>query len=428
MRSASRFCGALLLAACSLVGADLRIRNDRAMPVYRCGEPAEFTVSAEGADASGEKFTVEFLRDGRDGDVAETRTVELTGSGSAKVSATLKEPGFLLARLCDARGKVITRPGPKGRRAAVLAGAAFEPEKIRMAYALPADFSAFWETGRQAVVAHPVKLEKVPKFCTPAYTAYYVTVDCLDGEKITGYLTVPTGRGPFPAYITVPGAGPGIAGPDRQYADKGVITLAMNVHKFPTAEDAKEQKARYEADVKLTREPYLRRGAQSRETYFLRNSYLGIDRMASHIAAMPEWDRKHMVIYGSSQGGGTSFVIAGLNKNITAFAANVPGFCDQGGSRHGRTAGGSRFRDLPEADRSMPYFDAGNFARFVKIPALVSCGFIDRTCSPGSVYAAFNELGGEKEMVHMPREGHSISKAFQIRRDAFVRRHLGLEK
>ena len=39
---------------------------------------------------------------------------------------------------------------------------------------------------------------------------------------------------------------------------------------------------------------------------------------------MPEWDRKHLVVYGSSQGGGSALILAGFNKHVTALAANVP--------------------------------------------------------------------------------------------------------
>jgi len=419
---------AALFAVSCLGAAEYTIKNDREMPVYKCGEPAGFTVAAQedGAPLKQGKLVAEITLDGRN--VLETREIDFSRNNPAEFTATLKEPGFILVRLRDEKGKYLTVPDEqkKGRRKGVLAGAAFDPEKIRLACALPDDFKAFWEAGRKAVAAHPVKLDRVEKFCKPEYTTYYVTVESLGGDKITGYLTIPTGKGPFPAYITVPGAGPGSSGPTVEFAAKGVITLMMNVHKFPTADNSKEQKARYEADKKLTPEPYLMRGAKNRETYFLRSSFLGIDRAVSHIAQMPEWDKKHLVFAGSSQGGGSALTLAGLNGNITALAANVPGFCDQCGWRHGRTAGGSRFRNLPEADRVMPYFDAGNFARFIKVPALVSCGFVDTTCSPGAVYAAFNELGGEKTMIRVPREGHTMSRAYRDARRKFVYKHLGI--
>ena len=143
---------------------------------------------------------------------------------------------------------------------------------------------------------------------------------------------------------------------------------------------------------------------------------------------MPEWDRKHMVIDGSSQGGGSALILSGLNKNITALAANVPALCDHGGVKTGRSSGWPRLDRQKNADAFAPYFDAANFARFIKVPALVSCGFIDTTCSPSSVYAAYNQLKGDKQMVHVPLEGHTVSKAYVAIRNDFVAKHLGLTK
>jgi cephalosporin-C deacetylase-like acetyl esterase len=284
---------------------------------------------------------------------------------------------------------------------------------------------AFWEAGRKQLANTPVKLEKVEKYSKGTYNTYYVTVNTLNNETLTGYLSVPKAKGKYPVYITVPGAGPGAVGPTI-WAGKGAITLAMNVHKFPTADNATEQKARYAASQKISYYPH--RGAGDRSKYFFYSTYVGIDRVINHIAAMPEWDGKYMVIDGSSQGGGSALILSGLNKNITALAANVPALCDHGGAKSGRSSGWPRLDRQKNADAFAPYFDAANFARLVKVPALVSCGFIDTTCSPASVYAAYNQLKGSKQMVHVPLEGHTVSKIYAKTRDAFVAKHLGLTK
>ena len=58
----------------------------------------------------------------------------------------------------------------------------------------------------------------------------------------------------------------------------------------------------------------------------------------------------------------------------------------------------------------------------------MSCGFIDTTCSPSSVYAAYNQLKGSKTMVHVPQEGHTMSKIYGAQKGPFVLKHLGLKK
>ncbi len=422
-----KLCLGLLAAvfAVSLAAAEVLtfVPQDK-MPVYKCGEKAAFTLSVfdDGKAVTSGKYTVVFTLDGNK--EIGRQAVDLAKGNPATVTSTLNQPGFVLARVLDAKGKAAMTPAAKGKKAAAMAGAAFEPEKIKMGYDLPKDFMAFWEAGRKQLADKPIKLEKVEKYSKGDYTTYYVTVNTLNNETVTGYLSVPNGKGPFPAYITVPGAGPGVVGP-ALWANRGAITLSMNVHKFPTADNAKDQKANYAADSKISYYPH--RGAESRETYFFYSAYVGIDRAINHVAAMPEWDKKHMVIDGSSQGGGSALILSGFNKNITALAANVPALCDHGGAKTGRSCGWPRIgTKFANADQFAPYFDAANFARFVKVPALVSCGFIDTTCSPSSVYAAYNQLKGEKQMVHVPLEGHTVSSIYGKARNAFIKKQLGL--
>ena len=423
-----KLCFAVMAAifAVSLAAAEvLTFTPADKMPVYKCGEKAKFILSVfdNGKAVTNGKYTVVYTLDGNK--TLGSQEVDLAEGNPATVSVTLDEPGFVLARVRDAQGNAATTIGAKGKKVPALAGAAFDPEKIEMGYDLPKDFMAFWEAGSKQIAGEKVKLEKVEKYSTGSFTTYYVTVNTLNNETLTGYLSVPKANGKYPAYITVPGAGPGFVGPASQWAGKNVITLTMNVHKFPTADNAKEQKARYAESQKI-KPHYPARGAGNRDTYFFRSVYVGINHVINFVAAMPEWDRKHMVIDGSSQGGGSALILSGLNKNITALAANVPALCDHGGSKTGRSSGWPRLDRQNNADAFAPYFDAANFARFIKVPALVSCGFIDTTCSPSSVYAAYNQLKGDKQMVHVPLEGHTVSKAYVAIRNDFVAKHLGL--
>ena len=421
-----KLCFAVMAAifAVSLAAAEvLTFTPEAKLPVYTCGEKAKFILSVfdNGKAVTNGKYTVVYTLDGNK--TLGSQEVDLAKGNPATVSVTLDEPGFVLARVLNSAGKPAMTPGAKGKKVAALAGAAFDPEKIQMGYDLPEDFMAFWEAGRKQLASTLPKLEKVEKYSKGSFTTYYVTINTLNNETLTGYLSVPKAQGKYPVYITVPGAGPGAVGPTN-WAGKGAITLAMNVHKFPTADNAKEQKARYAASQKISYYPH--RGAGDRSKYFFYSTYVGIDRVINHIAAMPEWDGKHMVIDGSSQGGGSALILSGLNKNITALAANVPALCDHGGSKTGRSSGWPRLDRQKNADAFAPYFDAANFARFIKVPALVSCGFIDTTCSPSSVYAAYNQLKGDKQMVHVPLEGHTVSKAYTAIRNDFVAKHLGL--
>ena len=398
---------------------EVKITADKSEPFYKCGERAEFTITGleGGKNATSGVYTADLLFGGRT--VFKKEKIDFSKGNPVKVVYTSKEPGFVLLRLCDAQGKqVMIKKKP------VLAGAAFEPEKIRKGYDMPADFSAFWENNRKLLAQTPVKLTENKKFSTSQYIAYDISVKSLNDDVITGYLTVPRKKGKYPAFVTVPGAGPGISSPAASYARRNVITLAVNVHKFPTADNAAEQKKRYLEDCKKGSYPH--RGTNDKNSYFFRSVYAGIDRMINYIAQMEEFDGKHMVVDGSSQGGGSALILAGLNKNITALAANVPALCDHGAHKVRRSPGWPKLYAKKNADQFAPYFDAAIFASLIKVPALLSCGFIDTTCSPDSVYAAFNELKGEKTMIHVPLEGHTVSAKFLKARKVFIDKHLGL--
>ena len=416
------FALALTLAA-AIVFADpqFSLKTKDAMPVYKCGEKAEFTFSATENGQPVKSGTCSLWITHGNGKVLDKIAVDLAKANPVKFSATLKEPGFILVRAMDDKNKPIRVPFGK-TTTPLLAGAGFEPEKITMGYDCPKDFMAFWEANRKLLAKTPVELTPDDR-TNKDYKVWYVTIKSLNGHTLTGYLSIPTGKGPFPAYVEVPPAGPGAVGPVTAYA-KQAITLIINVHQYPTARVYAEQAANH----KKLAGNYPWRGAGSRDTYFYRAVYTGVDRAVNYVAALPEWDRKHMVVSGSSQGGGSALILSGLNRNITAMSANVPALCDHGGFKFERQPGWPGLQRTPNVDQFAPYFDAGNFARFVKVPALVSCGFIDTTCSPASVCAAYNQLKSPKKLVFMPTTGHGSTAEYNRERAAFNRKYLGLDK
>ena len=116
-------------------------------------------------------------------------------------------------------------------------------------------------------------------------------------------------------------------------------------------------------------------------------------------------------------------------------AADVPALCDLTGAAVNRYAGWPRMVTLDDQGQPNPqqldvarYFDAVNFARDIKIPALVGTGFVDLVCPASSVYTAFNVLQGPKQMIIDPQAGHqgpnpNWNKAF----DGFLRERGGLK-
>jgi len=63
-----------------------------------------------------------------------------------------------------------------------------------------------------------------------------------------------------------------------------------------------------------------------------------------------------------------------------------------------------------------------NFASRTRAAGIVTVGFIDTTCPPTSVYAAYNALKGEKEIFNDPTSTHKVSAgAGEAMRNAILR-------
>jgi cephalosporin-C deacetylase len=55
------------------------------------------------------------------------------------------------------------------------------------------------------------------------------------------------------------------------------------------------------------------------------------------------------------------------------------------------------------------YYDVMNFASRARAASIVTVGFIDTTCPPTSVCAAYNALKGRKEIFNDPPSVHKVS-------------------
>lgn len=75
-------------------------------------------------------------------------------------------------------------------------------------YEPPSDqeFAAYWDQVDADLAALPARpvLERVPGRCTRDFTGYEVWLTSVGPYRIFGYLSVPTGAGPFPGLLTTP--------------------------------------------------------------------------------------------------------------------------------------------------------------------------------------------------------------------------------
>ena len=408
------------LAFCMLNAAKLEIRTTE-FRNYKVGETVTFTVTAKADDGSlmkDGKFTVSVRDSGVDtAEICKPVEIDLSKTNPTTFTAKLDRPGFIFASPSSYK----TADGKSNRWKAPAArlqydgGAAVEPEKIRPAGVMPADFDEFWQKNLAEFKNAKITVKEDPEIKRSGYKVSRVRVDFPDGSGfIDGFLSIPEGAGKFPAVAGVPGAGPGSVSPVPFIrSNSKAIELYMNVHPYPTMKTFAEISKLYkEMNSKLKTKAYHHEFAWDRDKYIYRKVWSALSRAIDYVVQLPQFDGKHFVAAGHSQGGGTALAMGYLNKNITCVAASVPALCDHGGYLAKRQSGWPRLHKnhKGKADKAAPYFDGANFAAKINVPTIITVGYVDRTCSPSSVYAAYNNLKTSvKQIFPMYVNGHRSS-------------------
>ena len=405
-RTLPRLCLGLLLSAALWIpqaagagACDVGVSAGRRDAMYRVGEEVTFRASVmlDGRPADSGKIDYILSNDG----VTTLReaSAPLTGE-PILITGKLDHPGFLRCK--------VTYTDSAGKSHSAMAAGAFEPLKIKPSLAPPDDFVSFWKEKKAQLAKVPMKPELKPiKSPDRRVACFDVQIPCLGDVPVAGRYARPLSPRlkSCPAILWMHGGGVDGAILRVREAAEGMLVLDINAHGIPNGKpDA------YYRDLErgqLDEYEYL--GREDRETYYFLGMYLRALRGLDFLAAQPEWNGKVLVARGSSQGGGQAIAVAGLDPRVTAIVANVPAMCELSGEVCGwprpaqRETGVATPEELREVAR---YFDAMNFATLTKADALVSVGFIDRACLPTTVYAAYNNLPGDKRLVKGPRMGH----------------------
>ena len=384
----------------------LKVTADRADALYGVGEPATFAIEAldeEKSFAEGKVVCV-FSKDGWQPQPPQTVVLK---EGKATITGKLDEPGFLLLRATI--GKTVA-----------LAGAGYDPLKLKPSLPVPDDFDQFWSAQKEALAKVPLK-SLLTSVESPAkgVDAFDVQISCL-GKPVSGYFGRPKNAKPksLPAILFVHGAGVRSANlGSTHWADKegGMLALDINAHGIPNGKPDEFYTALAQGELK----DYRYEGRQDREQCYFKGMFLRLIRAIDFLTEQPEWDGKTVIVYGSSQGGFQAFAAAGLDSRVTFFCAGVPAGCDHTGIAVNRINGWPKIVPIdgqgkpdPLALETSRYVDCVNFASRAKCKgAVVTVGFIDTTCPPTSVYAAYNALTIPKAMHADVASGHTSTPA-----------------
>ncbi|MEQ1826830.1 MAG: acetylxylan esterase, partial [Pirellula sp.] len=384
----------------------IHVATDRKDAIYQVGETATFSieVTTEGKPLTEGSITCVLSKDGVQPQPAQV--VELK-NGRAVVTGKLDEPGFLLLRAT--LGKTSS-----------MASAGYDPLSIKPSMNVPDDFDQFWATQKSSLAVIPIQSRLTPvKSPTNGVDTFDVQVDCL-GAPVSGYFGKPQNAKPksLPAILFVHGAGvrsASLGSTNWAIQEGGMLAMDINAHGIPNGNPAEFYEQLSAGELK----DYRSLGREDRETCYFKGMFLRLIRAIDFLTQQPEWDGKTLIVFGSSQGGYQAFAAAGLDPRVSFMCAGVPAGCDHTGASANRINGWPKMvptdasgKPNPQAEMTARYFDCVNFATRAKCKgAVVTVGFIDTTCPPTSVYAAYNALGITKSIHTDVLAGHTSTPA-----------------
>ncbi len=403
--------------------------------IYPLGKEVVFAIKpgsgAETADL--EKSVATITRDGFE----KVAPLQTSKTGTAmEVRFTPRAAGWYL---CEA-----TLPGT-GSKAPARAGVVVSPEKIAPSMPEPKDFDEFWNARRAALAAMPLKADlKSVESSDPQIECFSIEAPCPQTNPIRGYYARPKAAAArsCPAILFLRAAG--VSGNwckassqnatslARQY---GAIVVDINAHGMLNDQPPEYYRNLEQQELRN----YWSQGTDDRDRFYFVGMYVRLLRAIEFVAAQEPWDGTHLITIGESQGGGQALAAAGLDKRVSAVVALVPAMCDFTGPVVGRSGGWPMpvGRDV-DSDHTkkvidaVRYCDNTNLAARSRAETLVFVGLIDTTCPAPGVYAVYNTLAGNKQIVAYPHKPHNgLPKEdlwigdIPTLQEQFIRRHIG---
>lgn len=295
------------------------------------------------------------------------------------------------------------------------------PEGFRTGYEEPADMKAWWDKQKKQLERMPMNVKskalEVPEYFGGKYVCNDVEVDCLGPKPMRAYFAKPIGAKKKSLPIIILCRAAGVSGSwcrcnvnecvGNAALGNGALSLDLNAHGMLNGQDD----AYYTELENNELLNYWNKGVNSREDYYFHGMYLRVLRAVQFMTKQPEWDGKHIIVIGESQGGGQTAAVAGLDTRVSTIVLNVPALIDLGGAEAERLSGWPQpienHADESNLDSVLPYFDAGLMLKWSKADIFCEIGLTDTTCPAPAVWSGLNNAQGKKTINCVPYRDHS---------------------
>ncbi len=285
---------------------------------------------------------------------------------------------------------------------------AFDPLRIQPTTTLPEDFMSWWQAELKKAEQVPLMpvFKHEPGMSNGKADVYMVHFqNHKAGSYIYGMLTVPKTPGRHAAVVEYPGAGiHKFQSGNMAWADSDIVCLQIGIHGIPLDMEAEV----YQNLTNGGMANYAYLGLEHRDNYYYRRVFLGAAKAVDFLKSLDYVDSTRIGVYGGSQGGLLSLVVAALKPEVRCVSAAYPAMCETAGSRYERAEGWPRLfvwrkgTDTPQIRDVVRYFDAVNFARFVTQDIQFIQGYNDHVCMPTTTFSAYNVIPKGRKILLTP--------------------------